>query len=127
MAGLTDERRRRLEEFIEPFRVKPGSKVRLARDFDPALPAVAKRSGVWRRRYGEINEWERYLSGNGFRIVKLFLNVSREEQRRRLLRGIDLLDHRWKFSPADVTERGFWDEYQKAYSETLSHTSTTWA
>ncbi len=90
-------------------------------------PAVAKRRGVWKQRYAEINEWERYLAGNGFRIVKLFLNLSREEQRRRLLRRLDLPDHRWQFSPADVTERGFWDEYQKAYSEVLSHPSTEWA
>ena len=91
------------------------------------LPPTAKRRGVWKRRYGEINDWERYLSSNGFRIIKLFLNLSKEEQRRRLLRRIDLPDHRWKFSPADVVERGFWDDYQRAYSDVLSHTSTEWA
>ena len=59
--------------------------------------------------------------------MKLFLNVSREEQRRRFLRRIDLADHNWKFSAADVRERQFWDDYQQAYSELLSHTSTEWA
>ena len=82
---------------------------------------------MWKRRYREINDWERYLTDNGFRIVKLFLNVSKEEQRTRLLRRIDLPDHNWKFSTADVAERERWDDYQKAFSEVLSHTSTEWA
>jgi PPK2 family polyphosphate:nucleotide phosphotransferase len=91
------------------------------------LPKAAKRGDVWKRRYREINDWERHLSDNGFRIVKLFLNLSREEQRKRFLRRIDLPDHQWKFSTADVTERARWDDYQKAFSEALSHTSTEWA
>jgi PPK2 family polyphosphate:nucleotide phosphotransferase len=91
------------------------------------LPAAAKKGDVWKRRYREINDWERYLTDNGLRIVKLFLNLSKEEQRTRLLRRIDLPDHNWKFSGADVAERTFWDDYQKAISETLSHTSTEWA
>src|SRR5881227_1603912 len=68
------------------------------------LPPSAKGRDVWRRRYREINDWERYLSDNGFRIVKLFLNLSEEEQRTRFLRRIDLPDHNWKFSQADVQE-----------------------
>jgi PPK2 family polyphosphate:nucleotide phosphotransferase len=91
------------------------------------LPGRAKQGGVWKRRYREINDWERYLTDNGFRIVKLFLNLSKEEQRRRFLRRIDLPDHNWKFSTADVAERKRWDDYQKAFSEALSHTSTEWA
>ncbi len=91
------------------------------------LPAPAKRKGVWSRRYREINDWERYLTDNGFRIVKVFLNLSKEEQRARLLRRIDLPDHNWKFSSADVTERGLWDSYQYSISEMLTHTSTEWA
>jgi len=91
------------------------------------LPKAAKKGDVWRRRYREINNWERYLSDNGFRIVKLFLNVSKEEQRARLLRRIDLPDHNWKFSSADVAERERWDDYQRAFSEVLSNTSTEWA
>ncbi len=91
------------------------------------LPAAAKGSDVWKRRYREINDWERYLADNGFKIVKVFLNLSKEEQRARLLRRIDLPDHNWKFSTADVTERGLWDDYQLAISEMLSNTSTEWA
>jgi len=91
------------------------------------LPKAARRRDVFKRRYREINDWERYLSENGFRIVKLFLNLSEEEQRRRLLRRIDLPDHNWKFSAADIAERARWDDYQRAYSEALSHTSTEWA
>jgi PPK2 family polyphosphate:nucleotide phosphotransferase len=88
------------------------------------LPRPAKRGDVWKRRYGEINDWERYLTDNGFRIVKLFLNVSREEQRRRFLRRIDLPDHNWKLSARDVQEREHWDAYQKAISDVLSNTSS---
>jgi PPK2 family polyphosphate:nucleotide phosphotransferase len=91
------------------------------------LPTAAKKGDVWKRRYREINDWERYLTDNGLRIVKLFLNVSKEEQRARLLRRIDLPDHNWKFSSADVAERERWDDYQLAFSEVLSHTSTEWA
>jgi PPK2 family polyphosphate:nucleotide phosphotransferase len=91
------------------------------------MPSGAKGKGVWRRRYREINDWERYLVDNGVSIVKLFLNLSREEQRLRLLRRCDLSDHNWKFSINDVQEREYWDDYQRAFSEMLSHTSTPWA
>jgi PPK2 family polyphosphate:nucleotide phosphotransferase len=91
------------------------------------LPAECKGKDVWERRYREINDWERYLSDNGFRIVKLFLNLSREEQRIRFLKRIDLPEKNWKFSAADAREREHWDEYQKAFSQMLSATSTPWA
>jgi hypothetical protein len=91
------------------------------------LPRPARGKDVWKRRYREINEWERHLVDNGFRIVKLFLNVSKEEQRRRFLRRIDDRDRNWKFSSADVRERHYWDDYQKAFSQMLSNTSTAWA
>jgi len=91
------------------------------------LPAETREHHVWSRRYDAINDWERYLSENGFRIVKLFLNLSREEQRVRFLRRIDLPDHNWKFSAHDVEERQSWDAYQEAFSEMFSHTSTAWA
>jgi PPK2 family polyphosphate:nucleotide phosphotransferase len=91
------------------------------------LPAEAKKGDVWKRRYGQINEWERYLTDNGVRIVKLFLNLSKEEQRQRLLRRIDLPDHNWKFSEADLAERQLWDRYQEAIEDALSNTSTAWA
>ena len=90
------------------------------------LPADG-RGKIWRRRYREINSWERYLVGNGFRVVKVFLNLSREEQRVRFLRRIDEPERTWKFSAADVRERRHWDAYQEAFSEMLSATSTPWA
>jgi PPK2 family polyphosphate:nucleotide phosphotransferase len=103
--------------------------VRVHREYldEQKLPPDEAGDGIWKRRFREINDWERYLSDNGIRVVKLFLNLSKEEQRRRLLRRIDLPDHNWKFSHADVAEREFWDDYQHAISETLSHTSTEWA
>jgi len=91
------------------------------------MPPEAKRKGVWERRYREINDWEHYLVDNGLRIVKLFLNVSKEEQRIRFLRRCDLPEHNWKFSAADIRERAYWDDYQEAFSDMLSHTSTPWA
>ncbi|GAA4705408.1 PPK2 family polyphosphate kinase [Phytohabitans rumicis] len=91
------------------------------------LPDECKAGNIWKRRYRAINNFERHLADNGFRIVKLFLNLSREEQRIRFLRRIDLADHNWKFSAADVRERQRWDDYQAAFSEMLSHTSTKWA
>jgi PPK2 family polyphosphate:nucleotide phosphotransferase len=91
------------------------------------LPADATGEELWKRRYREINDWERYLVENGFRIVKLFLNLSREEQRKRFLARIEVPEKNWKFSAADVAERSYWDDYQRAFSEMLTHTSTEWA
>src|SRR5271165_5324205 len=81
------------------------------------LPPASMHGDVWKRRYHEINNWERYLVDNGFRIVKLFLNLSREEQRTRFLQRIDHADKNWKFSAADLTDRSYWDDYQRAFSE----------
>jgi len=91
------------------------------------LPKEAKGKGVWQRRYREINDWERFLTDNGIKVVKIFLNMSKEEQRIRFLRRLDLPDHTWKFSASDVRERRYWDDYQLAFSEMLSNTSTAWA
>ena len=91
------------------------------------LPREARGRDVWKRRYRDINDWERHLTDNGFKIVKLLLNLSQEEQRIRFLRRIDLPDHNWKFSAADAHERTYWGDYQKAFSEMLTATSTDWA
>ncbi|MFJ8233603.1 polyphosphate kinase 2 family protein [Streptomyces sp. NPDC094448] len=91
------------------------------------LPPSALRRGIWERRYREINHWERYLTDNGFKVVKIFLNLSKEEQRTRFLKRIDVPEKNWKFSAADVRERRYWDDYQRAFSEMLSATSTAWA
>jgi PPK2 family polyphosphate:nucleotide phosphotransferase len=91
------------------------------------LPPESRTGDIWARRYREINDWEHYLAANGIRVVKMFLNVSREEQRTRFLRRIDRPEKNWKFSASDVRERQYWDKYQQAYSAMLSHTSTEWA
>ncbi|HWC39940.1 MAG TPA: polyphosphate kinase 2 family protein [Acidimicrobiales bacterium] len=91
------------------------------------LPKEAKGQQIWDWRYDDINDWERYLTRNGIKVVKLFLNLSKEEQRRRFLARIDLPEKNWKFSAADARERRCWDDYQQAFSEMLSATSTAWA
>src|SRR6476469_4820535 len=91
------------------------------------LPASTRHGNVWKRRFREINDWERYLTDNGIRVVKLFLNLSKEEQRTRFLKRLDLPEKNWKFSSHDIAERERWDDYQHAFSEMLSHTSTKWA
>jgi PPK2 family polyphosphate:nucleotide phosphotransferase len=90
------------------------------------MPGAGSGSGsaVWARRYREINDWERYLVDNGIHVVKVMLNLSKQEQAKRFLKRIDHPEKNWKFSPADVRERGFWDDYQRAFEEMLSHTST---
>jgi PPK2 family polyphosphate:nucleotide phosphotransferase len=91
------------------------------------LPPDARGDGVWERRYRQINDWERFLVENGFPIVKVFLNLSKEEQRRRFLRRIDYPEKNWKFNANDVKERERWNDYQVAFSQMLSGTSTEWA
>jgi PPK2 family polyphosphate:nucleotide phosphotransferase len=90
------------------------------------MPAAGSGSGsaVWTRRYREINDWERYLTDNGIHVVKVMLNLSKQEQAKRFLKRIDHPEKNWKFSPADVRERQYWDDYQRAFEEMLSHTST---
>jgi PPK2 family polyphosphate:nucleotide phosphotransferase len=80
--------------------------------------------GIWRDRYRSIVDLEAHLHRNGTRIIKFFLHLSKEEQRRRFLARIDEPDKNWKFSQADLKERGFWKQYQAAYEECLAATST---
>jgi PPK2 family polyphosphate:nucleotide phosphotransferase len=82
---------------------------------------------VWRRRFDHINNFERYLADNRVHLVKLFLHMSSEEQKERFLARIDDPDKNWKFTAADVRERDYWDDYQAAFAEVLSQTSTPWA
>lgn len=79
---------------------------------------------VWHDRYRSITNLERHLSGNGTRIVKFFLHLSKGEQRKRFIERIDAPEKNWKFSLADIEERKFWNDYMKAYAECLSATST---
>jgi PPK2 family polyphosphate:nucleotide phosphotransferase len=82
---------------------------------------------LWAQRMEDMNNFERYMTNNGYKIVKVFLNVSKEEQRQRFLDRIDEPDKNWKFSMGDVRERAFWDEYEVAYEDMLNTTSTEWA
>jgi PPK2 family polyphosphate:nucleotide phosphotransferase len=79
---------------------------------------------VWHHRYRSIVDLERHLHENGTRIIKFFLHLSKEEQRKRFLARIDKPENNWKFSLADIAERKFWKQYMKAYEECLSATST---
>jgi PPK2 family polyphosphate:nucleotide phosphotransferase len=80
--------------------------------------------GVWQARYKSILDLESHLDRNGTRIVKIFLHLSKDEQRKRFLERIDDPDKRWKFSQADIEERKYWKQYRKAYEECLGATST---
>jgi len=91
------------------------------------LPAEARTKEIWKSRFEAINNFERYLVVNGIAVIKFFLNVSKEEQKKRFLERIDQPEKHWKFSTSDAKERAFWDDYMKAYEEVFSHTSTEWA
>jgi PPK2 family polyphosphate:nucleotide phosphotransferase len=81
----------------------------------------------WRKRYEDINALERHLVRNGTVVLKFFLNVSKDEQKRRFLARLDRPEKNWKFSPADLAERGHWDDYMAAYQDAIAATSTEWA
>jgi PPK2 family polyphosphate:nucleotide phosphotransferase len=87
----------------------------------------ASAAHVWKERFEDIAAFERHLSRNGTVVLKFFLHISNEEQRKRLLARIDHPEKNWKISVADVRERAFWDAYEGAYSELLTHTSTEFA
>ena len=80
---------------------------------------------IWQERYRSILDFEKHLHSNGTRIVKFFLHLSKEEQRKRLLKRIDTPKKNWKFSLADIEERKFWDKYMQVYEDCLSTTSTS--
>jgi PPK2 family polyphosphate:nucleotide phosphotransferase len=82
---------------------------------------------LWKRRFEEMNNFERYLNNNRTTVLKFFLNVSRREQKKRFLKRIEQKDKNWKFSASDIRERQFWDRYVISYEEAFSHTSTPWA
>jgi PPK2 family polyphosphate:nucleotide phosphotransferase len=94
----------------------------LANEGVPAPPKEV--SSIWDHRYRSINDLERHLSGNGTKIVKIFLHISKEEQLRRLIARIDDSSKNWKFSTADVEERKYWNDYMAAYQDCLNATST---
>lgn len=82
---------------------------------------------VWSRRYGHINDFERMLTDSGVTILKLFLHISRKEQKERLEERLQDPSKNWKFNPEDLTERALWEEYTEAYREAIARCSTEWA
>jgi PPK2 family polyphosphate:nucleotide phosphotransferase len=88
---------------------------------------VGPAKGIWRTRFHEINDWERHLVDNNIRVVKVLLNVSKEEQAKRFIKRIDRPEKNWKFEPSDIRERHYWDDYQRSFAKMLSHTNTEWA
>lgn len=92
------------------------------------LPGVTSLEDVTpkfrKKRYRQINDYERYLTENGTIVIKFFLNVSKDEQKRRFLARLEDEAKNWKFSTSDLKERSYWDDYMKAYSDMLTHTST---
>jgi len=91
------------------------------------LPPQLKGPDIWKRRFGEINNFEKYLTDNGIVVLKFFLNISKEEQKKRFLDRIEEPEKNWKFSATDILERRHWDAYMDAYEEMFNHTSTPWA
>ncbi len=87
------------------------------------IPERFKTKHIWKQRYRQINDFEKYLYENGIVVLKFFLHISKEEQKKRFLKRIDDPSKNWKFSQADVNERAHWDKYQKAYQEAISATS----
>ena len=91
------------------------------------LPPQVTGKKVWKHRFEDINSFERYFARNGYVIRKFFLNVSKQEQKKRFLERIEQPSKNWKFSLADANERGCWDAYMEAYEDMIRHTATPWA
>jgi PPK2 family polyphosphate:nucleotide phosphotransferase len=88
------------------------------------LPPSVVTKRIWKERFQDIRSFERYLTRNGIVVVKFFLHVSKKEQKRRFLQRVETPEKNWKFSAADMAERGFWDEYQKAYEDMIRNTAS---
>ena len=88
------------------------------------IPEKLISKNIWEDRFEDIRNFEKYLTRNGTIVIKFFLNVSKEEQKRRFIERVDNPDKNWKFSAADARERGYWDDYMHAYEELIKNTST---
>ncbi len=88
------------------------------------LPQELITKHIWKERYEDISSFERYLHRNGVLVLKFFLHVSEEEQKKRFLERIDNKNKNWKLSSADAKERAYWKDYMKAYEETIQNTAT---
>ena len=91
------------------------------------LPNFPQDNHIWKQRFEEINNFEKYLFNNGVIVLKFFLNVSKSVQKRRFLERIESPEKNWKLSVSDVRERAFWDDYMDAYEQVFNHTSTEFA
>jgi PPK2 family polyphosphate:nucleotide phosphotransferase len=91
---------------------------------DQKLPKELVTKHIWQQRFEDINNFERYVTRNGIAVVKFFLHLSKEEQKRRFMERLDHRDKNWKFSSSDVKEREFWDAYQEAYEDMIRHTAS---
>jgi PPK2 family polyphosphate:nucleotide phosphotransferase len=91
------------------------------------LPKELTGKHIWEERFTDINNFERYLTRNGAVVLKFFLHLSKAEQKKRFLERLEMPEKNWKFSMADVKERGYWKEYQKAYEEMIQNTATKYA
>jgi PPK2 family polyphosphate:nucleotide phosphotransferase len=80
---------------------------------------------IWKERYDDIKNFEKYLSNNGIKVIKFFLNVSKEEQAERLIERIEDASKNWKFEDGDIKERGYWEDYMNAYEDMINETSTS--
>ncbi len=88
------------------------------------LPRAAMGKDIWKKRFRHINNFEEYLLDDGIHTLKFFLNISKDEQRKKLLERMERTDKRWKFSIDDIEDRGHWDEYMKVYEEVFNQTNT---
>jgi PPK2 family polyphosphate:nucleotide phosphotransferase len=91
---------------------------------DQNLPPQCVSEKVWKNRYRQICDYERYLSENGVVILKFFLHISKDEQKQRLIERIDDTSKNWKFSTADIKERSYWSQYQKCYEDAIGETTS---
>jgi PPK2 family polyphosphate:nucleotide phosphotransferase len=93
-------------------------------DNEKIPPPLISNKKIWEQRFEDINAFERYLTRNGIVVRKFFLNVSRKEQKKRFLARVDDPEKNWKFSAADLRERGFWDHYMDAYEDMIRNTAS---
>lgn len=93
---------------------------------DGDIPDHADKRSIWKLRYRQINDYEKYLYENGIHIVKFFFHMSKDEQKDRLLERMKNREKHWEFSFSDIEEREYWDDYQKVFEEMLNHTSTSY-
>lgn len=105
-----------------------GVRIHTERLEEQSLPSTIPRNGkLWKQRFAQINNFEKYLVENGIIVMKFFLHLSKEKQRERLLERTEKPEKKWKFSPSDIEERGHWKDYISAYEDVLKKTNTKFA